>query len=52
MITFGDKQGGVAAIWIIEGPSMTVFPISVNGTDAQDQRLVNRLRKAIDLTFN
>lgn len=49
---FGDKQGGVAAIWITEGPSMAGFPISVDGTDTQDQRLVNRLQKTIDLTFN
>lgn len=44
---FGDKQGGVASIWIIEGQSMAGFPIFVDDTDAQDQRLVNRLRKAI-----
>ncbi len=44
---FGDKQGGVASIWIIEGQLMAGFPIFVDDTDTQEQRLVNRLRKTI-----
>lgn len=46
-----SPAGGVASIWIIEGPSMTGFPIFVDDTDAQDQKIVNRLQKTIDLTL-